>query len=112
MDSIAHIDVPAIDQIRDAFAQAFKAGSAKKAIVFGSYARGEADQYSDLDLIIVAETDKTFFDRHEAFHGVREAWRRGLDMLIYTPEELAEMLAEGRGFIEIALEEGVVIYEE
>ena len=104
--------VQSIAQIRQTFAPILQEGGAKKAVVFGSYARGEADQYSDLDLIIVAETDKTFFKRHEEFSGVYDVWRKGLDMLIYTPGELAEMLAEGRAFIELALEEGVVIYEE
>ena len=104
--------VPSIEHIRETFAPILRKGGARKAVVFGSYARGEADQYSDLDVIIVAETDKTFFKRHENFSGVYDVWRKGLDMLIYTPTELSEMLAEGRAFIELALEEGVVIYEE
>ena len=105
-------DVPSLDHIRETFDPVLRLGGAKKAIVFGSYARGDADRYSDLDIVIVAETDKTFFKRHEDFSGVYKVWQRGLDMLIYTPEELEEMLAEGRAFIELALEEGVVIYEE
>ena len=105
-------EVPDLDEIRRAFAPALSKGGAKKAIVFGSYARGEADEHSDLDLIIVAETDRTFFERYEVFSGVYDVWRKGLDMLIYTPDELAEMLAEGRAFVELALAEGVVIYEE
>jgi predicted nucleotidyltransferase len=36
---------------------------AQKAIVFGSVARGEADSWSDLDLIIVADTTRPFFER-------------------------------------------------
>ena len=39
-------------------------------------------------------------------------WRGGIDILIYTPEELEEMLASRRAFIEGALKEGVTIYEE
>ena len=80
--------------------------------MFGSYARGDADRHSDLDLIIIAETDRTFFRRHEAFAGLYDVWRKGIDLLIYTPDEVAKMLAERRAFIERALEEGVVIYEE
>ena len=38
-------------------------------------------------------------------------WRGGIDMLIYTPEELEKMLASGRAFIVDALWEGVTIYE-
>ena len=89
-----------------------KDGEAKKAIVFGSYARGDADRHSDLDLIVVVDTERSFFKRHEGFAGLYDVWRRGMDLLIYTPDELADMLAEHRDFIETALEEGVVIYEE
>ena len=104
--------VPTIDQLREALAPVLMEGGAKKAIVFGSYARGEADQHSDLDLIIVAETGRTFFERLKEFPGLYEVWHKGIDLLIYTPNELADMLAEHRAFIEHALDEGVVIYEE
>ena len=104
--------VATIEHIRETFSPALESGGALKAVVFGSYARGEADQYSDLDIIVVAETDKKFFKRHEDFQGIFDVWRKGLDMLIYTPEELEAMLAEHRAFIEVALEEGITIYEK
>ena len=105
-------DVPSIDEIRSTFEPFLRKGKAKRAIVFGSYARGEADRHSDLDLIIVADTTEDWFDRYHAFPGVFNIWRGGIDILIYTPEELEEMLASGRAFIEDALREGVTIYEE
>jgi predicted nucleotidyltransferase len=104
--------VPSLESICNSLVPILKHGNAKKAIVFGSYARGEADDYSDLDLIIVVDTARRFFDRYKDFEGIYEVWRKGLDMLIYTPAELAQMQAEGNPFIEHALEEGVVIYEE
>ena len=84
---------------------------AAKAIVFGSYARGQADEYSDLDLIIVADTDRPFFKRHTEYSAIYEVWRKGLDMLIYTPDELSQMVSEHNRFVESALAEGLVIYE-
>jgi predicted nucleotidyltransferase len=101
-----------IDEIREVSAPTLRKGGAEKAIVFGSYARGDADSHSDPDLIIVAETEASFFDPHKAFSAVYDAWGRGLDLLIYTPHEMQQMLSEGRAFIELALEQGVVIYEE
>lgn len=83
---------------------------ARKAIVFGSVARGEADEWSDLDLVIVTDTDRPFFERHKDFAGVWEVWPQ-LDLLIYTPAEFERMRAEGRPFIEHILGEGVVVHE-
>ncbi len=103
--------IPTIAHIRESLAPVIARAGARKAVVFGSYARGNADRYSDLDIIIVHDTEKGFFDRASDFHAVRAAWPRPLDMLIYTPDELDEMLAQRRPFIEIAMEEGIVIYE-
>lgn len=83
---------------------------ARKAIVFGSVARGEADEWSDLDLVIVTDTDRPFFERHKDFTGIWDVWPQ-LDLLIYTPEEFERMRAEGRPFLEHVLAEGVVIHE-
>lgn len=38
-----------------------------RAIVFGSFARGEVSRHSDLDLILIQETDKRFLDRYDDF---------------------------------------------
>ncbi len=82
-----------------------------RAIVFGSLARGEASRHSDLDLIVVQETDKRFLDRYDDL--LREITQaapgRDVDLLIYTPQELDQM--EDRPFIAAALKEGKVIYE-
>ena len=82
-----------------------------RVIVFGSFARGDTHEGSDLDLIVVKDTDERFFDRigrvRDAAHGL------GLDVqpLVYTPTELDKMLASGNSFLETILAEGVVAYE-
>jgi predicted nucleotidyltransferase len=83
----------------------------RRAIVFGSLARGDATRHSDLDLIVVEETDKRFLDRYDGFlQAVAEAAHgRDVDLLIYTPQEFARM-AE-RPFVARALREGATIYE-
>jgi predicted nucleotidyltransferase len=83
---------------------------ARKVIAFGSVARGDADAASDLDVIIVADTARPFFERFKDFEGLYDVWPR-LDLLIYTPEEFARMVAEERPLISQALEEGVVLHE-
>ena len=74
--------------------------------MFGSVARGEADEWSDLDLIVIADTDRTFFERFRDFGGLHEVWPR-LDLLVYTPAEFERMVAEENPFLLRALEEGV-----
>ena len=83
---------------------------ALRAIAFGSVARGEPDAWSDLDLIVVARTARPFFERHKDFAGRNDVWPR-LDLLIYTPEEFDQMVAEERPLIVEALSEGMVIYQ-
>ena len=83
---------------------------AQLAVVFGSVARGDADEWSDLDLMIVADTTRPFLDRYRDFEGIYDVWPR-LDLLIYTPEEFGRMRAEGRPFIQHVLDEGTVVYE-
>ena len=80
--------------------------SIKKIILFGSVARGDVRCGSDLDLIIVQETDKKFLARLEPFY--RHA-RVAMDILVYTPDEFAAM-TEGI-FLKNALQDGVLIYE-
>ena len=104
--------VSSLNKIRSDLEPVLREAGATKAIEFGSYALNTADEYSDLDLIIVAESDRRFLDRHEDFSGVNDVWRRGLDLLIYTSAELEEMVAGQNPFIERTLEEGVVIYEK
>ena len=81
----------------------------QKAILFGSLARGEVTPFSDLDLIIVQETDARFLDRLEPFYAGLDL-RVDADILVYTPEELAE-LQTWYPFIRQAMREGKVIYE-
>lgn len=79
--------------------------------MFGSFARGDTHEGSDLDLIVIKETDERFVDR---IGRVRDACQDiGVDVqpLVYTQAELDDLLARGSAFLETALEEGVVAYE-
>jgi predicted nucleotidyltransferase len=82
-----------------------------RAIVFGSLARGEPSRRSDLDLIVIQKTAKRFLDRYDRLlpEIVQAVPGRDVDLLIYTPEELASLA--DRPFVATALREGVLIYE-
>jgi predicted nucleotidyltransferase len=82
----------------------------QKIILFGSAARGEAGEMSDIDLCVIADTDLPFFDRVSAVHKLWQG-NRVLQVFVYTPGEWRRMREEGRGFIRTIVEEGRVLYE-
>lgn len=82
----------------------------ERIIVFGSYATGDIHEWSDLDIVVVAETDLPFYDRlKQVILLVRPAV--GMDVVVYTPAEW-EHLEDARLFVreEIA-KKGKVVYE-
>jgi HEPN domain-containing protein len=82
----------------------------EKIILFGSHARGDADEWSDWDIMVIQETVEPFFDRLSNVPMVVAPGVKA-DLFVYTPSELSEMQASGNPFIERVLAEGVVIYE-
>lgn len=89
----------------------FKKHQFQKAILFGSLARGEASSHSDIDLILVKNTNLRFLDRYD---GVLHEFSQALphwdvDLLIYTPKELGAI--SHRKFIQRVLKEGIILYE-
>ena len=76
------------------------------AYVFGSVAADSADQYSDVDVILVRDTALPFFDRVRDVMHLRLALGAA-DMLIYTPLELQRMLGpKGNYFVKRAVSTG------
>ncbi len=93
------------------FRPIFERYKIQKAIVFGSFARGEPSTRSDLDLILVQNTELRFFGRYEGILADlgKAAGKFPVDLLIYTPHELEAI--SHRHFIATVLREGKVIYE-
>lgn len=77
------------------------------ALVFGSYARGEVGPDSDLDLIVVRDTDLPQMQRDD---DLRASLDLGVpyDLVTLTPEQY-ERLPRERSFYEQAVREGLWI---
>src|SRR2546422_10887086 len=70
----------------------------EKLILFGSAAQGEIHEWSDLDLVVIKRTDKPLLERiEEELRLVRP--KVGLDVLVYTPEEMEGLVADRRVFV-------------
>jgi len=83
----------------------------KKIIVFGSYARGDLRQGSDLDLVIIKDTKEKFLKRMDKVLDLCDG-EIAVEPLIYTQEEFDRMLLEGNVFLETVVKEGIVVYEK
>ena len=96
----------AVERIRRCLAES---PEIQKAILFGSYANGRRDLFTDLDLVVVLTSDSSFIERNVE---LRRRLNAGVDMdlLVYTPEEFARMSQSG--FLAHVLETGQVIYEK
>jgi len=81
-----------------------------KIILFGSIIREDRDHESDVDVIVVYGTDKSFMERLEELY---MSWDipKAVDILAYTPCEFEKMVKESF-FLQDALREGEVIYEK
>ncbi len=82
----------------------------KKIIVFGSFARGDVHQGSDLDLVIIKNTKKKFLRRMDAVLDLCDG-EIAVEPLIYTEAEFRKMLEQGNDFLETVSKEGKVVYE-
>ena len=71
-----------------------------KVILFGSRARDDGDDGSDIDLFILKETSKRRFDRVVEVRRLLSGRHRrvGLDVIVLTPAELEERIALGDPF--------------
>ena len=76
---------------------------AHAAWIFGSHAHGTASAESDIDVIVVAPTDRPFVDRFRDYLPAIANAGVGVDLLVYTPEEFARMQAEEWPFLVDAL---------
>jgi len=82
----------------------------EKVILFGSMASGTVHEWSDLDLVIVKDTSKPFLQRLTEVALLCRP-RVGVDFLVYTPNELAQMVADKNPFIlEEIIQRGKVLY--
>lgn len=84
----------------------------EKIILFGSYAWSKPGKDSDIDLLIVKKVNQKHRERALTVRRIlsEENALVGLDILVYTPEEIAQQLKIGDSFITQIFRKGKVLY--
>jgi len=84
----------------------------KKVILFGSYAYGEPKEDSDIDLLIIKNTDRRPIDRWvEVKRLLRDPIRTvPVSPFVYTEKEIEDRRAIKDFFLEEVFEKGEVLY--
>lgn len=86
------------------------AANAFQIILFGSHARGEAKENSDVDLMIIAESDLPRFKRSRELYKLLRPYPFGMDLLVYTPKEIERGKRSPISFVSTILREGKTLY--
>jgi uncharacterized protein len=82
----------------------------EKIILFGSAARGDSDQISDLDFLIIKRDVPLYgIDRMRELDELIDR-NVAADMLVYRPDEFEERIRLGDPFIKTIIREGRVLY--
>lgn len=99
------------NKIKEIAATVGKNFQPNKIILFGSYAWGNPNPDSDVDLFIIKETDNT---RETARQISRSIFPRPfpIDFIVYTPSQTEKRKKGGDFFIKKILEKGQTLYAE
>jgi predicted nucleotidyltransferase len=99
-----------IEDIKDLTARIARAFHPDRIILFGSYAYGRPDNDSDVDILVVLPFEgkpvrKAIEIRNRVNAGVP------LDLIVRTPEQVADRVSQNDWFMREILERGRTLYE-
>jgi predicted nucleotidyltransferase len=86
--------------------------SPQRVFLFGSHVSGTPDADSDIDLLVIKDTEEAFFDRLANARRAVAGSHNGipLDLLVFTPDELESRLIAGDQFLVEITEQGRLLY--
>ena len=79
-------------------------------VLFGSCADGTNDAGSDVDLLVIKETEKRPIERSEELESILIDRAVPLDLVIYTPAEILDLFKQGSPFVDEIVATGKVLY--
>jgi uncharacterized protein len=96
--------------IADVVQRVRAAGAPLKIVLFGSRAREDARPDSDLDLLIIEESDLPRHKRAARYRRALVGVFPSEDVVVWTPKEVEFWAGVPNAFVTIALREGKTIY--
>ena len=103
---------PQIDaSLQEMIRRILAAGNPQKIILFGSRARGDARPDSDYDLLLIEPSDLPRYKRAARYRRALIGLAPAKDILVWTPEEVAEWQDVPNAFITSVVREGLVLHE-
>src|SRR5512137_327135 len=83
----------------------------EKIILFGSYATGKPTPDSDVDLLVIMETELSSSLRYVAVSSLLEPRPFPVDILVKRPDEVKSALEKGEPLLSEIIDLGIVLYE-
>lgn len=81
-----------------------------KVILFGSYAKGTQNKWSDLDFMVIKKTKQRYLKRPLAVMDLFDPYPHAMDFFVYTPEEFENSKTTMGSLARIANKEGRLMY--
>ena len=105
------MDEPFEERLNEVAKRLVEAFDPQRIILFGSHACGQASPDSDVDLLIVMESDERPAARASRVSRLLRPRPFPMDLLVRTPREIKRRLEMEDQFIREILENGRVLYE-
>jgi uncharacterized protein len=95
----------------DQVVEKLKKYNPSKVILFGSAAKGDGTADSDVDVLVVKDTNESFWKRQKRVASLIDT-DFAVDAFVLTPLEVDTALKEVQPFIYDVINEGKIIYEQ
>ncbi len=81
-------------------------------VLFGSYASGKPHIDSDLDILVVKESNLRFDERPLEIYDLFDRMSYPMDIIVYTPQEAREYRRVKGSFLSKILKTGKILYKK